>query len=46
MANLAYNEAERCLHEAILLLDTSEHSETQPFIEAKAVVLDKASESS
>ncbi len=39
--NLKYNLAEEYLHDALNILDNSEQSTTQPFIEARAVVLDK-----
>ena len=41
VANLEYNKAEEYLHEALHALSDPEHSATQPFIEARAVVLDK-----
>ena len=41
MENIDYVEAERHFHEALYQVDASEHATAQPFVEAKAVILDK-----
>ena len=43
LRNEDYGGAERAYHDALKLLATSEHASTQPYIEARAVTLDKVS---
>ena len=43
LRNEDYGGAERAYHNALKLLATSEHASTQPYIEARAVTLDKVS---